>query len=174
VILLVVILINSYPLYAQLKKPHLFSFQHEQNHFHTRLGRCLKQVSAPGDSIATTLIGRVPYYSGLYTIDAFGLIDPNLAHLKFKGLGSGAAGHEKSDRAYIMARKPTYFLGREIIIGPPSGPDWLMKLRSLLGIELPSERPSGLAPPYSGYSRQRYHCDGYKIRVWQKIDKTST
>lgn len=68
------------------------------------LGRFLGQ-NYPGRTLAIEALGKVPFFSGLYTIDMLGLVDPVIAH------GPMAAkyfdpGHSKFDPDYILSRKP--------------------------------------------------------------------
>ena len=74
-----------------------------------RVGRYLAEHAAPDASICTMAIGAVGYYSGLRIIDAYGIVDPFIAHQP-RRLGAGCAGHEKYDSAYVLSRKPTYIL----------------------------------------------------------------
>jgi hypothetical protein len=74
------------------------------------VGRWFGSHAAPGDSIAVVPAGAVPYFSGLRTIDMLGLNDLTIAHRKVPGAGSGQAGHEKHDAAYVLGRRPTYIL----------------------------------------------------------------
>lgn len=73
------------------------------------MGRWLHD-NAPADaSLATIAIGAIGYYSGLTVVDPHGIIDPVIAHQK-RTLGSGYAGHEKFDSAYVLSRRPSYLL----------------------------------------------------------------
>lgn len=72
------------------------------------LGKYLKDVARPGALLATDAAGALPYYSGLKTIDVLGLADIHIGHMPVPKLGSGPAGHEKRDLAYVLDRKPDY------------------------------------------------------------------
>jgi hypothetical protein len=72
------------------------------------LGQYLKGVARPGAVLATDAAGAIPYYSGLKTIDILGLADIHTGHMAVEHLGSGPAGHEKLDRAYVLGRNPDY------------------------------------------------------------------
>ncbi len=66
---------------------------------------------APGESLATRAIGATGYYAANLAIhDLHGLTDRHIARVATAGLGSGWAGHEKSDLDYSFGRLPTYFM----------------------------------------------------------------
>jgi hypothetical protein len=71
------------------------------------VGTRLKVMARPDAVIATNTGGTVPYYSGLKTIDMLGINDLHIAHRKVP-MGTGEAGHEKSDGDYVLARSPDY------------------------------------------------------------------
>lgn len=191
--LLAALCLNAWPLLPQLKNPDVFSIRKELNHPGTRTGLCLAQHTGPGDSIATSIIGRIPYYSGLYTLDVFGLIDPVIAHQQRTGMGAGAAGHEKSDWDYIMSRNPVYITGQELIAAPPAEPVWLRTLREHFKPEEPKAAdgtgqtgPAGAAgpveaaatnagipaPPYPGYHRIEIRCGDTTVRIWHRDEES--
>ena len=65
--------------------------------------------NAPREALfATNTGGSIPYYSQLRTVDMLGLNDTHIAHREISWLGSGPAGHEKGDGAYVLSRKPDY------------------------------------------------------------------
>jgi len=56
-------------------------------------------------------VGIIPYYSGLPTIDMWGLNDLHIAHKQIPDMGQKRPmGHEKTDPIYAFQRRPTYFL----------------------------------------------------------------
>jgi hypothetical protein len=75
-----------------------------------RIGLWFRDHAAPGDSIALVPVGAVPFYSGLKTIDLLGLTDRTIARSPVANPGTAPAGHERSDAAYVLARRPTYIL----------------------------------------------------------------
>jgi len=166
---LILIVLNALPLTRRVKDPDVFSSEKEYRQKWTRYGRCLGAYAEGGDSVATSVIGRVSYYSNLYIMDVFGLIDPYIAHLTKPNIGGGAAGHEKSDWDYILSRRPTFITGRELIIGPPSEPDWFKKLRIRISGDHPVSRPGIPPPPYPGYERIEIPCEVKPIRFWRRI-----
>ena len=70
------------------------------------VGLWLKAHVPPGTLIATNTAGSIPYYSELPTIDMLGLNDVHIAHRQMPDMGTGDAGHEKTDGAYILSRHP--------------------------------------------------------------------
>lgn len=67
----------------------------------------LKRNVARDEYIATDAAGAIKYYSGVGVIDVLGLNDTHIAHRKVD-LGTGTAGHEKQDNAYVISREPSY------------------------------------------------------------------
>jgi arabinofuranosyltransferase len=59
-----------------------------------------------GEVLAIDGAGKVPYFSGLRTIDMLGLADVHIAHGKADPKGYFWAGHAKSDLDYVLARRP--------------------------------------------------------------------
>lgn len=165
----ILIIGNSYPVIANFKHADIFSHQKELQHHGTRVGLCLAKNTTPDQSIATSIIGRIPYYSKLYTLDVFGLIDPYIARQSLDGSMLGAAGHEKSDWDYILSRNPDFITGQELIVAPPREPAWLKSLRTTISGKPEHHTPSGIPPPpYTGYSRIEMPCDGSNIRIWKR------
>jgi hypothetical protein len=72
------------------------------------IGRWLRTYARPGESIAVTAAGALPYYSGLYTIDMLGINDVHIAHRDLPVGEAGIAGHEKHDMKYVISKRPTY------------------------------------------------------------------
>jgi arabinofuranosyltransferase len=64
----------------------------------------------PDTRIATNTAGSVPYFSGLPTIDMLGLNDATIAHTPAPRLGTGKAGHERANGAYVLDRRPDVVL----------------------------------------------------------------
>jgi hypothetical protein len=48
----------------------------------------------------------MPYYAERPTIDVLGLNDEHIAHQPGTSLGQAKAGHEKTDPAYVLGRRP--------------------------------------------------------------------
>jgi len=70
------------------------------------MGRWLREHLPPDTFIAVDAAGQIPYYSGLRTLDMFGVNDEHTAHMKVETMGQGIPGHEKFDFDYIMWRRP--------------------------------------------------------------------
>ncbi len=70
------------------------------------VGLWLKENLPPGSLIATNTAGTIPYYSGLPVVDMLGLNDVTIAHRAVADMGTGLAGHEKGDGAYVLSRNP--------------------------------------------------------------------
>jgi arabinofuranosyltransferase len=69
----------------------------------------LRTSARPGDVLALETVGKIPYYTGLYTIDMLGLTDAHIAHTAMES-STFIPGHNKTDAAYILSRKPAYIL----------------------------------------------------------------
>lgn len=67
------------------------------------LGRHLGEHH-PGAILASDSVGKVPYFSGLRTIDMLGLTDVHIAHLPAGG--RAVPGHSRSDPGYVLSRRP--------------------------------------------------------------------
>jgi arabinofuranosyltransferase len=102
------------------------------------IGKWLSRYAQPNESIAVGVVGAIPYYSRLYTIDMLGITDLHIAHLRMPHMGEGVAGHEKHDMSYIVARRPTYIIHypfriKEAVITPAQFEnDWNPGLVELL------------------------------------------
>jgi len=83
------------------------------------IGQWLGENASPGESIAVTTAGAIPYYSGLPTIDMLGITDRTIAKKEMPGMGEGIAGHEKHDMEYVLSRKPTYILHYTFLLPEP-------------------------------------------------------
>ncbi len=71
------------------------------------VGVWLRMTARPTDTVATDAAGVIALESNLRTIDVLGLADVHIAHLNV-AMGSGQAGHEKSDPAYVLDRNPDF------------------------------------------------------------------
>jgi arabinofuranosyltransferase len=76
----------------------------------TLAGKWLREGVPEETVIATVPIGAVGYYSELPVIDMLGLTDRHIANRKVGRLGSGWAGHEKTDGGYVLSRRPDLLL----------------------------------------------------------------
>ncbi len=73
----------------------------------------LRDHTPAGTLLAATPAGVMAYYSRLPVVDMLGLNDLHIARLQPATLGSAMAGHDKSDPAYVLARRPAYLLDYE-------------------------------------------------------------
>ena len=85
------------------------------------LGRGLRQVAAPSDTLTFGAIGAVGYESRLHIHDRNGLVDREVA-MRGGTSESKTAGHDKQvPRAWFLDRHPTLF--HAVIIEGPVGPE---------------------------------------------------
>ncbi|HEX4963701.1 MAG TPA: hypothetical protein VF173_22940 [Thermoanaerobaculia bacterium] len=85
----------------------------------------------PGEVIAIDGAGKVPFFSGLQTIDMLGLADAHIAHGQADPKGYFWAGHAKSDLDYVLARRPdlisNWLAGRWALGSGPIEPEKLAR-----------------------------------------------
>ena len=74
------------------------------------LGRWMASSVPPDASIAVGAAGIVPYYTGAPTIDMYGLVDKNIAHMPVRTTGFVRVAHEKFAPRYVMDRRPAYII----------------------------------------------------------------
>ena len=158
------------PLKNLVSPDKIYSAEKEAAHPRTRLGKCLAEHTGAGDSVATSLIGRTPYYSRLRTLDMFGLIDPHIARKKTPEAGSGAAGHEKTDINYILSQKPDWIIANELVVAPPRQHAWLIRLRKKISGNPTASQMKLLTPPFEDYVPTVIRCPDYKGRLWKRAD----
>jgi hypothetical protein len=85
------------------------------------LGRGLRQVADPSDTLTFGAIGAVGYESRLHIHDRNGLVDREVA-MRAGASESKTAGHDKQvPRAWFLDRHPTLF--HAVVIAGPVGPD---------------------------------------------------
>jgi arabinofuranosyltransferase len=81
---------------------------------HVEIGKFLRENASPDDVLAAIDIGAMAYFSGLRTIDYFGLTDNHIARLapQTYPFDPGFWGHRtfrlKSDPDYILSQNPTF------------------------------------------------------------------
>jgi len=95
---LVVALFQLAPLWTDPR----FAYTRTKHDHWITLGAFLR-IHHPGETLAIDACGKVPYLSGLKTIDMLGLNDEYLAH---KSTWFFSAGHNKYDADYILRRGP--------------------------------------------------------------------
>jgi hypothetical protein len=65
----------------------------------------------PADAVlAIHSAGVIPFYANRRTIDMWGLTDRTIARTEVASMGTGMAGHEKTNPAYVFGRKPDLYL----------------------------------------------------------------
>lgn len=62
----------------------------------------------PGKRLATDAAGKLPYFSGLETVDTLGLNDTHIARIEVDKFRSG---HSKHDAPYVLSRQPDLIAG---------------------------------------------------------------
>ncbi|MBS4034274.1 MAG: hypothetical protein KGZ85_07420 [Ignavibacterium sp.] len=100
------------------------------------MGRALKEISEPGESIALVPIGAVAFYSEMIVYDMVGLVDPVIAHEPFdlKYIeDSWRPGHDKGNGQHILGLEPTYILLVDRLTDEPlPGVDsWALQYKSI-------------------------------------------
>lgn len=84
------------------------------------LGKWFGENAEPDELIALGAAGAIPYYSGLRTIDYYGLLDTHIAHSESKYSGKGYAGHDKGDADYLLALRPDYIIPYPKLVPEPA------------------------------------------------------
>lgn len=69
----------------------------------------LKAHASPSARVLTEEIGEIPYETGLYTLDVYGLIDKHIAKTGEYDPDS-APGHQKTDLNYSLRQRPDYLV----------------------------------------------------------------
>jgi arabinofuranosyltransferase len=85
-----------------------FRLQKERYDGWIELGNFLGR-NYPGALLAAEAVGKTPYFSRLRTIDMYGLCDAHIA--KLPPVREASPGHEKSDPAYVLSRRPDLIVG---------------------------------------------------------------
>jgi arabinofuranosyltransferase len=74
------------------------------------VGEWLRYNTRPRSLIAVSSIGALPYFAERPIVDMMGLTDAHIGRRRMEQMGQGAAGHEKGDGAYVLARRPDVIL----------------------------------------------------------------
>ncbi len=88
---------------APLAADARFDYGREKYDLWVRLGEYLKKEDQTGRTLAIDAAGKVPFLSGLKTIDMLGLNDQYLAH---REAGFFIPGHNKYDADYVLSQQP--------------------------------------------------------------------
>jgi hypothetical protein len=95
------------------------------------IGEFFRDYGRGGESLATRSIGAIGFVSELEIFDLHGLTDPHIARQPGRDLGTGFSGHEKSDLAYTLSKRPTFvMLSRHLVARPTSMDTLPASLRS--------------------------------------------
>lgn len=81
-------------------------------------GEWLAQHTSRDAVVASTPAGAVAYFSDRRVIDMLGLNDYHIARVPVTTMGTGRAGHERGDGAYVLQRRPDYILMGNVTVGP--------------------------------------------------------
>jgi hypothetical protein len=90
------------------------------NYFVDRLAAAahwLRANAPPTAVVAATPAGSIAYYMDQRVIDMLGLTDATIAHTPTR-FGTGRAGHEKGNGAYVLSRRPDYILLGNVAVLP--------------------------------------------------------
>jgi arabinofuranosyltransferase len=74
------------------------------------VGTFLRENFPPDTVLAIHSAGAIPYYAQLPTIDMWGLSNAHIARTSPEGMGTGLAGHEKTDPEYVFSLEPHLYL----------------------------------------------------------------
>ncbi|MDF1801071.1 MAG: hypothetical protein P1V81_18025 [Planctomycetota bacterium] len=81
----------------------------------SNLGRALARHTEPGETLVVGAIGAVGYYSKLYLLDTYGLVDLDVG-LAPGNPGQHSPGHDKQVLdAYFLPRGPDYYTGTSLV-----------------------------------------------------------
>lgn len=132
------------------------------------MGKALKRISSPGESIALVPIGAIGYYSEMTVYDMVGLVDPQIAHEPFLQeyiVNSWKPGHDKGDGLYILSHKPTYILLVDrLTLEPIEGvDDWALQYKSIVEIWNSKEF-------YEEYNFCPFEVNGWYINLYCRRD----
>ncbi len=94
------------------------------------VGRWMKANLDGETHIALGAVGAIPFTTGFRTTDLFGLTDPVIARTPSEVMGRGLAGHERSNVARVLERRPDLILSYVVLTDQPLDRDrlkWLFK-----------------------------------------------
>ncbi|MBU0754346.1 MAG: hypothetical protein KJ645_04355, partial [Planctomycetes bacterium] len=87
------------------------------------IGRWIQERAEPGDILAISTAGAIPYFSDIPVIDMYGLNDLHIARAeKPSNFGAILAGHGCGDGKYVLSRKPRFILFRGKMQDSPKAP----------------------------------------------------
>jgi len=81
----------------------------------TRLGKALKELTEPGESMVVGPVGAIGYYSDLYIYDQYGLVSREVIEIE-PPLVLGSPGHDRMvTYPFFLRHRPTYLMWPMII-----------------------------------------------------------
>jgi hypothetical protein len=81
----------------------------------TRLGKALKELTKPGESMVVGPVGAIGYYSGLHIYDQYGLVSREVIEIE-PPLVLGSPGHDRMvTYPFFLRQRPTYLMWPMII-----------------------------------------------------------
>jgi hypothetical protein len=83
----------------------------------SEMGKWFGQHADPSATVAIVPAGAIPWFSKLRALDLLGLNDVTIAHTPV-AMGTGTAGHEKYNVAYVLERKPEFVLLGAYVLAP--------------------------------------------------------
>jgi hypothetical protein len=93
-------------------------------------GRVLKRISQPGDSLVTTTIGAIGYYSDLFIYDRYGLVTREVVESAGRGTDLHSPGHDLRVPPEFFAKCRATFLDMVAVpLGPQAGPSIRAEVR---------------------------------------------
>jgi hypothetical protein len=102
------------------------------------MGKTLRRVASPDESIAVVPVGAIGYYSGMRVIDMVGVVDPVIAHQPFDPyyIETWRPGHDKGDGRYILSLHPDYIQLMDLLTSQPvAEPDqYMLQYKSVVEI----------------------------------------
>jgi len=110
--------------------------------------------------IAIHSAGVIPYYSNRRTIDMWGLTNRTIARTVVATMGSGMAGHEKTNPEYVFSLEPDLYL-----------PEHRVFTLKAWDLEVDPSFPKEFVDNYQSRSIQ---IDGRYLNLWVRITKQTT
>ncbi len=146
---------------------------------HVRAGLHLAELY-PDAVIAVDAAGKIPYASGLATIDTMGLCDAHIAHTEPKF--EFVPGHNKSDMDYVIQREPDVIIGKMTIgtpnftIGPTPEqyePKYELAKLMRLGVAGPNDPVTVNVRGLSNRELRDYQFSGYDYGILERVDMSA-
>jgi hypothetical protein len=103
---LAAILLSGYWLWAKTEINRLAAGNQRVTHEAMQIAGAYLARNHAGETVAIGTAGMIPYFSGLRTVDMWGLNDLHIARVHAMTAGEGDAGHERGDGAYVLSRRP--------------------------------------------------------------------